>query len=65
MDSIARGRLSMPGWAMRPSRSVRAKPPTCKGWPSLPIPLQWADAGDGGNIGLRAGDGIAFSGLRL
>jgi predicted transcriptional regulator len=47
------------GFAPIPLRA-RTNKPACLDWPTLSIPLQWADAGDGGNIGLRAGDGIAF-----
>jgi predicted transcriptional regulator len=40
--------------------TARGKTPAVKGWPSMPVPLQWANVRDGGNLGLRAGDGIAF-----
>lgn len=36
------------------------KLPACAGWPKLPAPLQWAEVGDRANVGLRAGNGIAF-----
>lgn len=47
------------GYAPIPLKPGTSKP-ACKGYPTLPIPLQWADVGDGANIGLLAGDGIAF-----
>ena len=38
------------------------KKPVCNDWQATPSPIQWRTAGtDAGNIGLRAGNGIAFA----